>query len=682
MTRRSFIRVPHDGSWPTFAYAGVLTLFLAGWHWKVHGSLSLSTLLTLGALTGCSLALGAACLDRAPIAAPCRGSPNLRFLVGFIAFNTLLFALSAVSPFAITVNAGATGLLALVLAWRRRTDPRASPPDARPPELIALILAATAATLWCHDDLEPMVQQGANTVFRLWADSFVHARIISAFAQAHGLATLSDFRMSGTPLYLYHYASYATPAALMALTATSAFELYASFLLPFGIVLTGVAAFALVRSWWGAWPAVAATVAVVLIPDAYQQGFANRYLSYNFMQQVNVAGLYGIPCAALAWIFMIDGCRSGKPGSLVAAGALAALSLFYKAHIFVANALLILLYPCLFFRRVRASRRVAAGAGALATFFFALSLSERFERAPTLRLDGSGAATYLPNLAWNYEPGVLKTHFQAALAGAHPEPLRLAIDGSAMLLLSTFGLWIVVALAAGIALRGRTDRAILWFPALVVANYVAMVFGLALDTKGIGSPDELLNRPLVWAYFVVAAWTGGAVYFRVFGPALPAAPRARVALGMLAVLCLAGPALNATNLQTYPRWPGFETYEAANTVPTCLVAAARFLRTHTTPEDLIQDSENDRRFLVAALSERQAFVTYAENRPPPAMHERIRDLERWRAMALASEVRQFATEHGIGWYLLRPTTPIAWPVEITANPAFACDGYRVIRLAR
>ena len=46
----------------------------------------------------------------------------------------------------------------------------------------------------------------------------------------------------------------------------------------------------------------------------------------------------------------------------------------------------------------------------------------------------------------------------------------------------------------------------------VVFNYLVMAMGLALDTRGVGTRDELLNRPLVWAYFVLAAWTAGGAY--------------------------------------------------------------------------------------------------------------------------------------------------------------------------
>lgn len=665
---------------PTLAYAVVVTVFLALWHAKVTGAPSLSVLAAFGTLAGLSLLLGRACLARAPLDDACKASPNLRFLVGFLAFNSLLFALCLATPFSIVVDAAIVGALVLALGWRSLRNGQAVATQPLP-ELLALGICAVAATLWCRDGLTPIVSDGANTVFRLWGDSFVHARFTSALAQTHGLASLSDIRLAGSPLYLYHYASYTTPAALVALTGTTAFGVYASFLLPFGIMLTGIAAFALVRSWWGAWPALAAAVAVVVLPDAYQQGFANRYLSYNFMQQVNIGGLYGVACAALAWLFVLRGCRVGSFAAIVVGLAIAGITLFYKAHVFVANAFLVLIYPCLFFAGLRPWRRLASACGVVVVFALALALSQQLERAPTIRFDGSGAAAYVARLAWNYEAGALQTYFDGVARGPLLHGWALAANGPAILLLSTFGAWLPIAFGCGFALRRRVPLAILMFPALVLANYLAMAFGLALDTKGIGSPDELLNRPLVWAYFVVAAWSGGALFLLAFGDSLPKSATARVGLGAALIACFAFPWTNGHNLQTYPRWSGFETYASANSVPTCIVRAAEFLREKSSVGDVIQDSENDPRFVVTGLSERQGYVSFADNRPPPLMDDRLRDLASWRQMSDAAAVRRFAVEHGIAWYLLRPTTAVAWPSEILQMPAFECEGFRVYRFA-
>ncbi len=377
---------------------------------------------------------------------------------------------------------------------------------------LALVLGAVAVTLWCTDGLTPMIRDGSTTIVQLWGDSFVHARHISAFAQAQGFASMSDIRMWGSPPYLYHYASYAIPAAVSAMLPGAAYEVFASFLLPVGVLLTGLAAFAFAGSVWGRWPAVAASFAILLVPDAYQQGFGNKYLSYNFMQQVNVGGLYGVACMAVAWIFVLHGCRSRNVASILLGWAVAFVALPYKAHVFVANAFLIMVYPCLFLAKPGPRWRVAIATALTACFVLAVMLSQRFDRVPTLSLDGSSARTYIAYLLANHDPGLAKSVIEYALGDPPWSAPALVVCGAALVLLGTFGYWSVIAMAAAMWIRKRVHAAVWAFPLLVMANYLIMALGLAMDTKEIGSPDELLNRPLVWAYFAVVAWTGGAVY--------------------------------------------------------------------------------------------------------------------------------------------------------------------------
>ena len=101
-------------------------------------------------------------------------------------------------------------------------------------------------------------------------------------------------QMSGQVPPMYQYAIYVTPAAVFCLTKSSAYITFVSFLVPFGILLSGLAAFSLVASAWGQWPGIAATLAVTLLLDAYQQGFGNKWLSYHFLQQAAPDGLYGV----------------------------------------------------------------------------------------------------------------------------------------------------------------------------------------------------------------------------------------------------------------------------------------------------------------------------------------------------------------------------------------------------
>lgn len=663
-------------------YGGAIVLFFSIWHRMVVHAQPLRAIAAFALLAALAFAYGRWFLRATPLAGSGRSSLTLEFVCGYLLLNTLLFVLDLASPLGMTANiliVFAVGLAAGLAGHRRAPATARSP--ALLPSLLACVQSAIAVTLWCADGLAPLHRDGATTIFQLWGDSFVHARHISAFAHAHGLASMSDIRMWGAPLYLYHYASYAIPAAVSGVTRSGAYEVFASFLLPAGVLLTGLAAFSLAGSLWGRWPAMAASAALLLIPDAYQQGFGNKYLSYNFMQQVNVGGLYGVACIAIAWIFVLHGCRSRNLASVGVGWAIAVVASSYKAHVFVASAFMIMIYPALFLAGPTLRWRVAIATSLVACFVLAVMLSQTFDRIPTLRLDGSGAREYVAYLLANQDPGLVKSFIEQGLGSQPWTAPRLVVYGAALVLLGTFGCWSVAAIATALWVRKSVPVAVFAFPLFIIANYLIMALGLAMDHKAVGSPDELLNRPLVWAYFAVVAWTGGAIYHRLFGESPPRTAAVRAALGSAAVLGLLVPLALAANLQTFPHWPGFASFREAGAVPTCLVDAARFIREHSAPSDAVQDSGNDPRVWVTALSERPEFAMDTPNRPPEGLDRRLADLAAFKRLTQPGDIEAFAARNRIAWYLLRSASDVAWPPALLDHAAFECGGYRVLHFA-
>ncbi len=662
----------------------MIVAFLTLWHVRVTVVLPWTALASLVLFVFLCLAYGHGFLVATADLVKNRAGLAFQFLCGFFLFNTLLFALSLVSPFGMLTNISILSLGALaLLPLGPRSQPNVNDVHAALPSLLCILVSGVAATLWCSDSQTPLGIQGQTAIYQTWQDTFFHAREISTFAQAHGIRTIHDIRMSEAPAQIYHFASYLSAAAVSVLTGAPAIDVYSSFQLPLGIFLTGLAAFSLVASIWGGWPALAAAVAVVLVPDAYQQGFANRYLSYNFLAQVNLGMLYGIACAAIAWVFTLDGCRRGKVVSLLVGYLFLGVCLLYKAHIFVANAFLILLYPCLFFPGIRPRWRVIMGLGLAGIFVSVVVFSQTMARVPVMRLDGSGIGWYVVQLLGDFDDGLLKTFFtQVFKHEQHSKPVE-GLYVAAMLLLSTFGLWIAASSVVVAAGRTKFTAAILCFPLLIMINYLVMSIGLALDTRGVGTPDELLNRPLVWAYFAVVAWTAGGGYYLAVGNDLPRGRAARTGLAALLCFSMVGPLVFSKNLQTFPARQGKARYEDFNAVPLCLVRAAQYIRVHSRADEIIQDSENDRRFVVTALSERQLFAGESIfARPGKELQQRLDGLAGFRARRTAEELRSYAASHKISWYLLQPSTAVAWPASFLQQAVFECDGFRVYRFAK
>ena len=254
-----------------------------------------------------------------------------------------------------------------------------------------------------------------------------------------------------------------------------------------------------------------------------------------------------------------------------------------------------------------------------------------------------------------------------------------------MIVISTFGLWIVVYGLAFLCLMPKTSKRVLVFPLLVFLNYLVMALELAMDTRKVGTPEELLHRPFVWAYFVIVVWTSAGLYALLIGNRPPRSLSARVFTAMLVLASLAVPIAFAHNIQTMPAWNGFGSYKLINSVPSGLVAACLYIRKESGPQDLVQDSENDPKFVVTALAERQEFAVgnaAGGIRAPNGLGQRLDELTGFKNTADTEELKEFARNQRISWYILRPTSVVNWPASFLETSVFNSGGYRVYHFTK
>lgn len=673
------LKVALRGSKYFILYLFTAALFLSVWHSRATHRFSLGALVVFVALCVLSLIYGRFFIKLTSLSFKASSSLSLQFVCGYLVINTILFLLSLFTPFAIAMNVSIVGWGGLLILLSSRGIAKDAPnPADYLPDFLCLLLSGIAATLWCTDVLRPVAAEGSLTIYQTNHDSFFHSRLISSFAQARGFKTMSIILMSDQPVPLYHYAMYLTPAAISFFITSSAYITFVSFLIPFGILLTGLAAFSLVGSVWGRWPGIAATLAVAMLPDAYQQGLGNKFFSYYPLQEAAPGGLYGVACLAIAWMFILDGCKASRVTSILFGYVILIVSVVYKAQLFVANAFLLMIYPCVFFRGLQIRWRVVSGVVLVSLFCLVVSLSQHVNRIPTLRLDWSALRPYARAIVATFDPGFLKSFYQVLLLEGRPGMVFLPWAAS-MLVLCTFGLWTAAYAITSFLQKARIGAAASLFPFFVIVNYVVMSLGLAIDANGVGMPVELLHRPFVWAYFVVAAWGGAGAYVLLFGDRPPASKSARILATAIAILSFSVPLAWAHNLQILPR-EGYDSYRAMNPVPSGLVKACSYIRKNSQSQDLVQDSENDPRFWVTGLAERQDFAVECkpwERLCLPALRRRLDELAAFKSMTTEFDVVEFARRNKISWYILRPEAKVAWPTSVLKKPVFRAGGYRV-----
>lgn len=598
----------------------------------------------------------------------------LRLLAGYAVFNTALFAMAWLSPLGIVADFAILLVLAAVaFAMARPVRER------RPDEAVGLIVIGVtlaAATLWCQDSLRPTSAQGHVVAFKPWIDGFYHAVHIRIFGASHGASSIEDFRMAGMPARLYHYGDYLTPAFIKQLSGIHSYTAFAGILAPMGVFFTGLGAYVIVASFWGAWPGLAACAAMLLLPDGVEQGMRDTFMSYHWLTQISPSANYGLALLAVAWLFVLRGCSQGSRLQVVAGWLVGGIVIAYKAHFFIASTLLLLLVPALFFRAGLGLRKRAAwAASAIAFYVVALRGVQKVPGVPPIRFDGSCVGKIL-DLVKSFMPrGGLRDFLDGHIGRDHSLLANLSIGGS-FVLLAALGILAPLLGLLVLRLRRRSPLLFVLFPLLLVANFLAMFFGLAMDFRS-STPDELSHRPVVVMYFFVTAWLGGAA-----GLWLLEARRlgrfARPAIVGLACVLMTVPAFFGSGVQGMWAMRMFSPVQ----VPIGLVQAAQYMREHGSARDLFQESRFDRTCTVAALAERRPYA--ARNLTIMRYHadllnERIDAVENLMRLDNADAVAATARSLGLTWFLLDPSDKVEWPAALVDQPAFALDGFRLYR---
>lgn len=649
----------------------VIALTVAVWTAKAGGTFSIPALVACQAMFLVCYLAGSCLASFRGLAADVLFDLPLRLLVGYGVVNTALLALAWLSPFGVVLNFA--GLSALVLAVFFLAGKRRSV-DGGSAGLWCVALCLVATSLWCQDSIHPREQQGDVVLFKPWVDGFYHAVHVRLFGASHGASTIEDWRLMGVPARPYHYGMYLLPAFIKQASGIDSYTAFAAILAPVGVFFSGLAAYAFIGSWWGKVPGLAAAAALLLMPDGAQQGMHNTFMSYQWLTQISPSATYGLALLAVAWLFVIRGCVRGSWPQLLAGWLTAAVVLVYKLHFVFASSLLLLLVPALFFEgRLGARRRAVWAAAACLVYGLAVTLGQKVPGVPLVRFDGSSVGEVLRLIQTFAMPGGLRE-----LIVRHTGPkLSLASNllyGVPYVAFAILGLALpALALLVGV-LRRRVPRLYVLFPLLLLANFVIMFFGLALDFAS-STPDELSHRPLMIVYFFVLAWLGGALGLLLSESRRWAAVAERVVIGA-AVLLLVVPASFGAGVQRMWAMPQM----SPTSLPASLVGIAEHIRDHGSPDDVFQDSQFDRIYALAALSERRTFVAHTLTRMPfrdELVQERTAAIERFSRLRQARTVEATARAFGFRWFVLQPGASVHWPKEASTEPVLVAGPFKL-----
>ncbi len=577
--------------------------------------------------------------------------------IGILLYELLLLALAFFSPFPFYLNVLGLALLLVSLglpAFRQRMPVV----TVSPMTALCAVVCILATGFWSIENLRPLAIGNEEVVVHAWQDMFIHARLVAMFGLSQGVTTLSNFDLSGQPMSVYHYASYMIPAAILSLRGGTAYSLAASLIAPLGVVLTGFAAYGFGKLLTGRETVgLLACCALLLVPDASYFGLGNRWTGYNFFQQVGVAGPYAVAAMGLGWALVLRGLAKESWHTIMAGFLLCGLSAFFKSQIFLAYAMIPLLFVWVFHPKLSGSARISLIAATVGSYVAALAFMAHIADAPTLAFSTSGFRVNLQAILANFpaEPRLMWQN----LFGNNPGAGKILLVGAPMLLLSNYGLSIL-ALGPAWWLAGTRQlisKPLAWFPLWIIIPHLILALATT-PNSGPGDPFEVFHKTFVWPVWAITVWIGVIVGLWV-GDAL----RAKYSFATISaalILCTLPIIWYGSSVQSGIIW----SQNAMDLkLPRGLYDAALFVRNNSHPGEVVQLSDNDPYLMFPAFCERPLWVIRSGmnlGTPPPEVIKRFNIVASLRKQAHIASVFSSAQLLGIQWWVSKGPVPADW----------------------
>ena len=599
----------------------------------------------------------------------------LDFLLGVAVVSLLILTWKVFVPLSLWVL---MIVLLVAVAWIPKLLPHVRRAPLSSLGLLAVIVSLVAATGWSQVLISPTSKVDSGIVFKPGADFFLHATMVARSLGSQTLLQVGNYEWKGFPAFFYHYASYSLASCLAKVAHVPAYDSVVGFWAPFGSFLVGLSSYALARAIWSQGAGLAALMASFLIPDAWLLNVAHPIYGYFWLQQVSPAESYALAVAGIALILIARGASEQQRVWIASGVVLGALVVFFKVQVFAAAFPLLFSFAVVVWPPRRRWRWLIIGACVIAGLAL-LPLVNRFYIGLNVRFDFSGNGWYWKMLA-NMAKGTPTESWYEVFRVEQTFPSHV-VQAIGLLLINSLGIFVILApLLWLFAAWRQTWRASETISVAAVVILLAMTFGLGGDLRII----ELIHRPVVWAYWLVASLTAGRLFSIAEVRGLPFAT-AIVIVSIVALILV--PVRFGSELQRQ-KWSGSKAYSNLR-VDRGLVDCAHYIRRQHPTNAVAQNSRLEKFPILSGLSERPSFAARLEMwelvsrafRKSP-YQEHLRKLQRIQQATNITDLQHAVRETGIRWYVAHPDEPNVWPAEFRDQPAFESNGYRVYDMSR
>lgn len=333
----------------------------------------------------------------------------------------------------------------------------------------------------------------------IWIDAPFHASYVAAFANALTTGRYNDIHGAGLPVQFYHWAGYAMPAAIKAISGVAALPLVQMCTVWVSIALA-VALYELGKRFTTCDKVAAlAALLVLVVPDFGLSAFGHSVFGFHWLLNVAFGNTIGVAIALTAFALMVDGCRAMSFRQVLGAWVLGASVILFKGQIFVLISVPLFLCPSLMWPGLRPIWRSAilfVGAMVVALATWVTSFSNAL---PLIRIDFSGVLLLLATLTAAAPPWIVESVHTLRAVTAIPNALTLLVAFVGILFLP----WFVLLLSATVIGRtGSVEKvAMSKFLLLLAMGYLFAAIALAPDDRmATGGPFEIQLQGQIWGY--------------------------------------------------------------------------------------------------------------------------------------------------------------------------------------
>lgn len=521
--------------------------------------------------------------------------------------------------------------------------------------LILLLLTLVASQDFLLADIN-----SAIALKSWWVDASFHIVNINSLSDLiQGSSQIGNLE-SGAGSSFYHFLSYIPSALGCVVFGLTPIQSYALIYAPLAMFLFATGVWLFASACWSRETALWATLLMMLLPDFLPYLLTSHdFLRLKWLIAVSPGLGYGVFVSALAWVLCLKGIRENAPRYVAYGFFLCLLTILVKAHLFVANALPLVIYTIAFFPNLQKTHRFMLLGFFSIAYLTAIWLAASFLNIPLIQYDFSNMVAYASRLL-DFQPlDVVSSWLLSAVTElpvyAAPFILALALTFmhfGGLFLLTVFLFW----RDAG---RGNADR---WLPAIFIfAVYILHAVSLAQDSRAYtysGASNELIHRPFVWGVSLILVWTFASLAetksrFFSMGPR------------WILAAALIFPGIYTHNgMQFSPYW----TMPRVN-YSDAYFEALHFVENHATGNELVQAANLDPYLATWAVTGHRAYVSrYSMKRyPSKETLARSEEVLYWLNEIMTPGISSFAQERNISWLITPELTVANWPPEIIAN---------------